>query len=92
MLEAKTKDQGLRTQPQVLSKKKIFKKSFSGDLQFIGVPTIFDWGGPNQKSHAIKSSEIFQRGSFCGTKISKDGRSEIVACWRLTRILQRERA
>ena len=35
-----------RTQAQVLSKKKILKKSFSGNLQFIGVPRIFDWGRP----------------------------------------------
>ena len=33
-----------RTQPQVFSKKKGgFQKFFSGDLQFIGVPRIFDW-------------------------------------------------
>ena len=46
MLEAK--DQ-LRTQPQVLSKKKGLQKSFLGDLQFINVPRIFDWGRPKSQ-------------------------------------------
>ena len=36
----------------------------------IGVAGIFDWGGPNHKSHAMTSSEIFKKGSFCGAKIS----------------------
>ena len=27
-------------------KKNVFKKFFSGDLQIIGVPRIFDWGRP----------------------------------------------
>ena len=40
MLEAKA-----RTQAQVFSKKSL-QKFFSGDLQFIGVPRIFDWGRP----------------------------------------------
>ena len=39
MLEAKTKDTGAN----VLQKKKGLQKFFSGDLQFIGVPRIFDW-------------------------------------------------
>ena len=50
-LEAKdrnTQGQGPRTQPQVLSKKKGLLKSFSGNLQFIGVARIFDWGGLKQ--------------------------------------------
>ena len=43
MLEAKAKHQGhKRKRPQ----KKSFQKFFSGDLQFIGVPRIFDWGSP----------------------------------------------
>ena len=29
----------------------------------------------------------FQKGTFCGAKISQNGRSEAVACWHLTRIL-----
>ena len=58
-LEAKDRNargQGPRAQPQVLSKKK--KKSFSGNLQIIGVARIFDWGGLNRKSHAMTSSKI----------------------------------
>ena len=53
----------------------------------IGVARIFDWGGPNHKSHAMTSSEIFKKGRFCGAKISQNGRSEAVACWHLTRFL-----
>ena len=30
----------------------------------IGVARIFDWGSPNQKSHAIKSSEFYERRTF----------------------------
>ena len=41
MLEAKAKDTGA----SVLQKKRL-QKFFSGDLQFIGVPKIFDWGRP----------------------------------------------
>ena len=29
---------------------------------------IFDWGGANQKSHAMKSSENFERGIFIGQR------------------------
>ena len=64
-LEAKdrnTRGQGSRKQPQVFSKKKKKKgglqKSFSGNLQFVGVARIFDWGGLNHKSHAMTSSKI----------------------------------
>ena len=37
-----------------------------------GVARIFDWGGggAKQKSHAVTSSEIFERETFCGTSIS----------------------
>ena len=48
----------------------------------IGVAKIFNWGGTNQKSHAITSSKFFERGTFCGTKISRmedNGRSEAMA-------------
>ena len=51
-LEAKDRNargQGPRTQPQMFSKKKDLQKSFSGNLQFMGVPRIFDWGGLNHK-------------------------------------------
>ena len=47
------------------------------------------WVSLNHKSHEMTSSKFFQTRSFCGTKISLDGRSEIVACWHVTRILQR---
>ena len=60
-LEAKDRNaqgQGPRTQPQVFSKTKSLQKSFSGNLQFIGVARIFDWGGLNHKSHAMTSSKI----------------------------------
>ena len=53
MLEAKAKD----TAASVLQKKGLLK-SFSGNLQFIGVARIFDWGGLNHKSHAMTSSKI----------------------------------
>ena len=53
----------------------------------IGVARIFDWGGPNHKSHAMMSSEIFKKRSFCGAKILLNGRSEAVDPWHLTRIL-----
>ena len=49
-------------------KKKSLQKFFADDLQFMGVPRIFDWGGLNHKSHAMTSSKIFQRGSFLWDK------------------------
>ena len=45
------------TAASVLQKKRS-SKSFSGNLQFIGVARIFDWGGLNHKSHAMTSSKI----------------------------------
>ena len=57
----------------------------------IGVARIFDWGeAPNHKSHAMTSSEIFKKGTFCGAKISQNGRSEVVVFGYLTRILVKE--
>ena len=91
-LEAKDRNargQGPRTQAQAFSKKKYLQKFFSGDLQFIGVPRILIGGGLNHKSLEMTLSKFFQRGSVSGTKISQNGRSEIVACWHVTRILQR---
>ena len=38
-----------RTQPQVFSNKKGLQKSFLGDLQFIGIPRVFDWGMPKSQ-------------------------------------------
>ena len=48
------------------------------DLWSVGVARIFDWGGPNHKSHTMTSSEIFEKGTFCGAKISYNRRSEAV--------------
>ena len=45
------------TAASVLQKKKS-SKTFSGNLQFIGAVRIFDWGGLNHKSHAMRSSKI----------------------------------
>ena len=42
----------------VFRKKKGLQKSFSGNLQFIGVARIFDWGGLNHKSRVMTSSNI----------------------------------
>ena len=39
-------------------------------LLTIGVARILGWRGPNHKSHAMTSSEIFKSENFCGTKIS----------------------
>ena len=49
MLDAKAKDQGhsRRCSP----KKKGLQKSFSGNLQFIGVARIFDWYGAQTTNH-----------------------------------------
>ena len=49
----RTKD----TAANVLRKKGL-QKSFSGNLQFIGVAIIFDWGSLNHKSHEMTSSKI----------------------------------
>ena len=54
MLEAKDRGHSRKCSP----KKKGLQKCFSGNLQFIGVATIFDWGGLNHKSHAMTSSKI----------------------------------
>ena len=43
MLEAKDQGHSRKCSPK---QKNGFQKSFLGDLQFIGVPRIFDWGRP----------------------------------------------
>ena len=58
MLEAKAKDQGHSRMGSPKIKIKSLQKSFSGNLQFIGVARIFDWEGLNHKSHAMTSSKI----------------------------------
>ena len=50
-LEAKDRNargqgEGPRTQAQAFSKIKVLQKFCSGDLQFIGVARILDWGRP----------------------------------------------
>ena len=50
------KDQGHSR--KCFPKKKGLQKSFSGNLQFIGVARIFDWRGLNHKSHEMTSSKI----------------------------------
>ena len=52
--KARTKD----TAASVPQKIKRSSKSFSGNLQFISIARIFDWGGLNHKSHAMMSSKI----------------------------------
>ena len=45
-------------------------------------------GGANHKSHPMTSAKIFERGTFCATKILENGRPEAVACaWHITGIL-----
>ena len=56
----------------------------SSGLQYMGIETLAQpgfliGGGPNHKSHAMTSSEIFEKGTFCGAKISQNERSEAVA-------------
>ena len=54
-----------RTQAQPLSKKKKdFQKIFSGDLQFIGVARIFDWGSPKLQITWNDVIKIFWKRKF----------------------------
>ena len=88
MLEAKDQGHKRKCSPT--------KKWSSKSFQAISYSQVYSGflilGDLNHKSHAMTSSKIFNRESFCRTKISWDGRSEIVACWLLSRILQKERA
>ena len=91
MLEAKAKDQGHRRKRS--PKKKVFTNIFQAISNLLAYQEFLVGVGLNHKSHEMTSSKFFQRGSFCGTKISKDGRSEMaVACLHVTKILQRKRA
>ena len=51
----------------------------------ISVAKIFDWGAPNQKSHAMTSSKIFEKGTFCGTKIVEWKIRSCGVVWHLTK-------
>ena len=64
MLEAKVKDQG---HSSVLQKKGL-QKSFSGNLQFIGVPRIFDLGRPKPQITFNKVVKNFQEEVFVGRR------------------------
>ena len=73
MLEAKDQGQGQgpRTQAQAFSqKKKVFKNFFQAISNLLAYPEFLIGGGLKHKSHEMTSSKFFQRGSFCGTKIS----------------------
>ena len=61
MLEAKAKDQGHRRK---CSPKKSLQKFFSGDLQFIGVPRIFDLGRPKPQITCNDVIKIFPKKKF----------------------------
>ena len=68
-LEAKDRNargqgQGPRTQAKVFSEKKVFKHFFSGDLQFIGVPRIFDWGRLKPQITCNDVIKIFPKRKF----------------------------
>ena len=72
-LEAKDRNargQGPRTQARVFSKKKVFKNIFQSISNSLAYPEFLIGGGLNHKSHEMTSSKFFQRGSFCGKKIS----------------------
>ena len=81
------------TGASVLLKKRTSKIFFRGSPIHWRTQKFLIKEGLNHKSHDMTSSKFFQRGSFCGTKISYDERSEIVvACLHITKILQRKRA
>ena len=68
MLEAKAKDQGHRR--KCSPKKKVLKNFFQAISNSLAYPEFLIGGGLNHKSQAMTSSNFFQRGSFCLTKIS----------------------
>ena len=70
-LEAKDRNarsQGPRTEPQVFSEKEGLQNSFSGDLQFIGVPRIFDWRRPKPQITCYEVIRNFQKRKFLWDK------------------------
>ena len=62
----RTKDTGA----SVLKKKKVFKNFFPAISNSLAYPEFLIGGGLYHKLHEMTSSKFFQRGSFCGTKIS----------------------
>ena len=69
MLEAKAKNQGHSR--KCYSKKKGLQKSFLDDLQFIGVPRIFDWRRPKSQLTCNKVIKIFPNRKFLRDKDMK---------------------
>ena len=66
MLEAKAKDQGHRRKRS--PKKKGLQKFFSGDLHFIGVHRIFDYGSPKPQITSNDVIKIFPNRKFLWDK------------------------
>ena len=66
MLEAKGQEP--RTQAQECSPKKSLQKFFLGDLQFIGVPRIFDWERPKPQITCNDVIKIFPKRKFLWNK------------------------
>ena len=66
MLEAKDQGHKRKRSP----KKKVFKNFFQAISNLLAYPEFLIGGVLNYKSHEMTSSKFFQRGSFCGTKIS----------------------
>ena len=71
----KAKDRNARGQGQGhrlkrSPKKKVFKIFFQAISNLLAYPELLIGGGLKHKSHEMTSSKFFQRGSFCGTKIS----------------------
>ena len=54
----------------LLKKNKVFKNIFQAISNSLAYPIFLIKEGLNHKSHDMTSSKFFQRGSFCGTKIS----------------------
>ena len=66
MLEAKAADEGHRCKHS--QKKKGLQKFFSRDLQFIGVPRIFDWGRPKPQTTWNDVIKIFSKRKYLWDK------------------------
>ena len=68
MLETKAKDRGHRRKRS--PKKEVFKIIFQAISNSLAYPEFLIKEGLNHKPHDMTSSKVFQKGSFCGTKIS----------------------
>ena len=64
MLEAKDRGHRRKRSP----KKKGLQKYFSGDLQFIGVTKIFDWGRPKPQITYYDVIKVFPKRKFLWDK------------------------